>query len=253
VALALNLLTEEGLPHFHRLLAVYLGTDSIWAKWNNLWTAEEDRHGAILHDYTRDAGVFDPVVIEKMQFDYIKAGFEPEWDKDPYRVFVYTSLQERATQVSHANTGKYASQYEPTIGTVLANVAKEEARHYTFYRSVFKAVLERDPNQGLVAAAKIMPAIDMPGVNMPHFRELADVVRRAEIYGPRDYLRIVDELIKYWSIDTMEGLNDLGRKAQEKIMGIPARLERIAQVMEQKTKPKSFAFDVIFNREFAME
>jgi broad specificity phosphatase PhoE len=48
-------------------------------------------------------------------------------------------------------------------------------------------------------------------------------------------------------------LNDLGRKAQEKIMGIPARLERIANVMEQKTKPKSFAFDVVFNRVFAME
>src|SRR5437868_13735454 len=72
VALALNLLTEEGLPHFHRLLAVYLGTDSIWAKWNNLWTAEEDRHGAILHDYTRDARIFDPLVIEKMQFDYLR-------------------------------------------------------------------------------------------------------------------------------------------------------------------------------------
>ncbi|HXG70091.1 MAG TPA: acyl-ACP desaturase [Gemmatimonadaceae bacterium] len=253
VALALNLLTEEGLPHFHRLLAVYLGTTSHWATWNNLWTAEEDRHGAILHDYTRDAGIFNPVVIEKMQFDYIRAGFEPEWDKDPYRVFVYTSLQERATQVSHANTGKFASQFEPTIGTVLQNVAKEEARHYTFYRSVFKGVLERDPNQGLIAAAKIMPAIDMPGVNMPHFRELADVVRRAEIYGPRDYMRIVDELIKYWSVDTMEGLNDLGRKAQEKIMGIPARLERIAKVMELKTKPKTFSFDVIFSREFAME
>jgi len=253
VALALNLLTEEGLPHFHRLLAVYLGTTSHWATWNNLWTAEEDRHGAILHDYTRDAGIFNPVVIEKMQFDYIRAGFEPEWDKDPYRVFVYTSLQERATQVSHANTGKFASQFEPTIGTVLQNVAKEEARHYTFYRSAFKGVLERDPNQGLIAAAKIMPAIDMPGVNMPHFRELADVVRRAEIYGPRDYMRIVDELIKYWSVDTMEGLNDLGRKAQEKIMGIPARLERIAQVMELKTKPKTFSFDVIFSREFAME
>ena len=36
-------------------------------------------------------------------------------------------------------------------------------------------------------------------------------------------------------------------------MAIPARLERIAQVMELKTKPKSFAFDVIFNREFAMD
>ena len=29
-ALALNMLTEEGLPHFHRLLAVYLGDDSHW-------------------------------------------------------------------------------------------------------------------------------------------------------------------------------------------------------------------------------
>src|SRR5678809_1045642 len=227
VAVALNLLTEEGLPHFHRLLAAYLGGDTFWTKWTNLWTAEEDRHGAVLHDYTRDSRILDNPVLERMQFEYLRAGFEPTWDKDPYRVFVYTTLQERATQVSHANTGKLAGGYEPTIGTVLANVAKEEARHYTFYRSVFKAVLERDPNQGLVAAAKIMPAIDMPGVNMPHFRELADVVRRAQIYGPRDYLRIVEELIKYWSIDTMDGLNDLGRKAQEKIMEIPARLERI--------------------------
>ncbi|HLB10483.1 MAG TPA: acyl-ACP desaturase, partial [Gemmatimonadaceae bacterium] len=38
VALALNLLTEEGLPHFHRLLAVYLGSTSFWSKWTNLWT-----------------------------------------------------------------------------------------------------------------------------------------------------------------------------------------------------------------------
>ena len=253
VALALNLLTEEGLPHFHRILAVYLGDDSHWQTWNNLWTAEEDRHGVILHDYTRDAQVFDPVVIEKMQFDYMRAGFAPEWDRDPYRVFVYTSLQERATQMSHANTGKLASETEPMIGTVLANVAKEEARHFAFYRSVFKEVLDRDPNQALESAAKIMPAIDMPGVNMPHFRELADVVRRAGIYGPRDYLKIVEEQIKFWALDKMTGLNEAGRKAQEKIMGIPARLERIADIMEAKTKPKTFSFDVIFRREFAME
>jgi acyl-[acyl-carrier-protein] desaturase len=253
VALALNLLTEEGLPHFHRILAVYLGDQSHWMTWTNLWTAEEDRHGVILHDYTRDAEVFDRVVIEKMQFDYMRAGFAPDWDRDPYRVFVYTSLQERATQFSHANTGKLASETEPTIGLVLANVAKEEARHFTFYRSVFKAVLERDPNQALESAAKIMPAIDMPGVNMPHFRELADVVRRAGIYGPRDYLKIVEEQIKFWAIDKLIDLNAVGRKAQEKIMGIPARLERIAGVMETKTKPKTFSFDVIFRREFAME
>src|SRR5690349_2711904 len=35
VALALNLLTEEGLPHFHRLIATHLGNDSAWCEWNN--------------------------------------------------------------------------------------------------------------------------------------------------------------------------------------------------------------------------
>ena len=253
VALALNLLTEEGLPHFHRLLAVYLGSDSFWSRWTNLWTAEEDRHGAVLHDYSRDSQLLDNPTLEKMQFEYLRAGFEPAWDRDPYRVFVYTTLQERATQVSHANTGKLASEYEPTIGTVLSNVAKEEARHYAFYREIFRAVLKRDPNRALESAATVMPSIDMPGVNMPHFREMADVIRRAGIYGPRDYLRIIEEQIRYWAIEAIEGLDEMGKKAQEKILGIPARLGRVADAMETRSRAKTFAFAVAFAREFEMK
>ena len=250
VALCLNMLTEEGLPHFHRLLATYLGGDTFWAKWNNLWTAEEDRHGVILHDYMHDTRILDTPIVERMQFEYLKAGFEPAWDKDPYRVFVYTTLQERATQISHANTGKLAGSYEPLIGTVLANVAKEEARHYTFYRTVFKEVLARDPNRGLASCAEVMPSIDMPGINMPNFREMGDVIRRAGIYGPRDYLTIVQEQIRFWAIETMEGLDDVGKRAQEKILGIPKRLERIADAMETRSKVKTFSFAVAFAGEF---
>ena len=252
VALALNLLTEEGLPHFHRLLAVYLGSDSFWSRWTNLWTAEEDRHGAVLHDYTRDSQILNNPILERMQFEYLKAGFEPAWDKDPYRVFVYTTLQERATQMSHANTGRVASEYEPTIGMVLSNVAKEEARHYAFYRSIFSEVLERDPNRALESAAEVMPSIDMPGVNMPHFREMADVIRRAGIYGPRDYQKIVEEQIRFWDIESVEGLDERGKRAQEKIVAIPARLERIADAMESRSRAKTFQFAVAFAQEFEM-
>jgi acyl-[acyl-carrier-protein] desaturase len=252
VALALNLLTEEGLPHFHRLLAVYLGNESIWTRWTNLWTAEEDRHGAILHDYMHDSKLVDSPILERMQFEYLKAGFQPAWDQDPYRVFVYTSLQERATQVSHANTGKLASVNEPLIGEVLANVAKEEARHYVFYRAIFAEVLKRDPDNALYSASLLMPSIDMPGLNMPHFREMADVIRRAGIYGPRDYLRIVDELIKFWKIETITGLKEMGQKAQEKILSIPDRLTRVADMMETRSRAKTFQFAVAFNKEFEM-
>lgn len=252
-ALALNMLTEEGLPHFHRLLATHLGDDSHWQAWNHLWTAEEDRHGVILHDYLHEARIVNQRHLEAMQFEYLRAGFTPDWDKDPYRVFAYTTLQERATQQSHGETGKLIGQYEPLLGEVLANVASEEARHFTFYRTIFAEILARDPNEALVSAAHILPSIEMPGHTMPGFRDLADVIRRAGIYGPRDYLRIVQEQLRYWRIDALEGLNAAGRKAQEKILGIPERLARIADYIESKSKAKTFNFEVVFNREFAME
>jgi acyl-[acyl-carrier-protein] desaturase len=252
-ALVVNLLTEEGLPHFHRLLAVYLGDDSHWRTWNNLWTAEEDRHGAILHDYVRDTRLLDQRRLEEMQFSYLQTGFHPEWDKDPYRVFAYTTLQERATQQSHAETGKLVAQYEPLLGEVLNNVATEEARHFSFYRTVFEEILQRDPDEALVSASHILPSIDMPGHTIPGFRDIADVIRRAGIYGPRDYMRIVQEQIRYWRIETLNGLNELGKRAQEKILEIPERLQRIAERIETRSKAKTFSFDVVFNREFAMD
>ncbi len=252
-ALALNLLTEEGLPHFHRLLAVHLPEDSHWRNWNNLWTAEEDRHGAVLHDYLRDTRILDQRRLEVMQFSYLKSGFQPDWDKDPYRVFAYTTLQERATQQSHAETGRIAGEYEPLLGEVLSNIATEEARHFSFYRTIFEEILVRDPDEALISAAHILPSIEMPGHSMPNFREIADVIRRSGIYGPRDYLRIVQEQIRYWKIETVTGLNELGKRAQEKILEIPERLQRIAERIETKSVAKTFSFEVVFNREFAME
>jgi acyl-[acyl-carrier-protein] desaturase len=252
-ALALNLLTEEGLPHFHRLLAVYLPDDSHWRHWNNLWTAEEDRHGAVLHDYIHDTRILNQRRLEEMQFSYLKSGFQPEWDKDPYRVFAYTTLQERATQQSHAETGRIVGNYEPLLGEVLANIATEEARHFNFYRTIFEEILLRDPDEALISAAHILPSIEMPGASMPNFRDIADVIRRSGIYGPRDYLRIVQEQIRYWKIDALNGLSELGKRAQEKILEIPDRLQRITDRIESKHMSKTFSFEVVFNREFAME
>lgn len=253
VAVALNLLTEEGLPHFHRLLATHLGDDNVWSKWNFLWTAEEDRHGGILRDYARDARLFQFKQIEMMQFAYQAAGFTPEWDKDPYRVFVYTSLQERATQIAHANTGKNAGAHEPTLQGILASVAADEARHYSFYRSVFKAILGIDPNRALQSALAIMPSIEMPGLTVPHFKEMADIIRRIGIYGPWDYKKIVDELVEFWRIEVLTGLNEAGRRAQEKIMKVSERLKKVAEYLDQKTEKKTFSFEFLYGRILAME
>lgn len=253
VAVALNLITEEGLPHFHRLIAVAFGDESYLRRWNNLWTAEEDRHGVVIHDYCRASGILHGPSLDQLQFDYLRAGFHPEWERDPYRLFAYTTMQERATQYSHVRTGKVAASYEPVIANILYRVAGDEARHFGFYRRVFAELLDRDPSRAMVSASRIMPAIEMPGSSMPNFGLFSDVVRRAGVYGPREYLKIVEEQIDFWRIEARTGLDALAREAQEKILEIPARLERVAEIVEQRAKPKTYTFDLVWQRSFSME
>jgi len=248
VAVALNLLTEEGLPHFHRLIATHMGNDSVWRAWNNVWTAEEDRHGCAMRDYVRDARLFNMGALEKLQYQYIAAGFDPEWEQDPYRLMAYTSLQEKATQVSHANTGRLAGAHEPMLQKVLAHLAGDESRHYQFYRSSFAEILRVDPNRALVALLKVTLGFAMPGHNIAGFSEMSEVLDRSGIFGTRQYLKIVEELLEYWQIGAMTGLNHEGEKAQERLMKVPARLARVAEYAETKKQARSVQFDFLDGR-----
>ncbi len=252
VALALNLLTEEGLPHFHRLVAVYMGYEGPWADWNNLWTAEEDRHGCVLRDYVREARVFDMTHLERMQYQYIESGFNPNWHGDPYRLLAYTSLQEKATQTAHSNAGRIAGNHEPKLQKILAHISADEARHYAFYRDSFSAVLKADTNRALAALASVAPALAMPGHNIEGYAQMSEVERRAGIYGPREYLKLVEDLVRHWAIDKMTGLTTLGRTAQEKVMTLPRRLARMADYIESKAHDRTFSFDFIYRRAFEM-
>lgn len=253
ISLVMGLVTEEGLPHFHRLIALHMGDDTYWRDWNNLWTAEEDRHGAVLHDYLLQANIVHPRVVEELQFQYIRNGFNPDWERNPYRLLAYTSLQERATQVCHANNGKAAGAYDPLIARVLERVATEEARHFHFYRSVFGELLARDPNEALAAAERVIRQFEMPGGSMPGYRDMMDVIRRAGLYGPRDFLKIVEEQIEHWGIAALTGLDAAGRQAQEAILSYPSRLLRVVEHMESRSSSKTFSFELVYQREFAME
>ena len=253
VALALNLLTEEGLPHFHRLLAVYLGSDSFWSKWTNLWTAEEDRHGAVLHDYTRDSQLLNNPELERMQFEYLKAGFEPAWDKDPYRVFVYTTLQERATQVSHANTGKLASRVRADD--------RRRALERREGRGAALRVLSADLQGGAQARSESRARLGRRdhAVDRHAGREHAELPRDGGRHSPRRDLWPAGLSADRRGAD--QELGDRGARGARRDRspgagedhGHSARLERISDAMETRSKAKTFSFVVAFAREFAME
>ena len=54
-ALAVNLLTEDNLPHYFRTISVMSDGDA-WATWARRWTAEEGRHAIVIR--LQDARLF---------------------------------------------------------------------------------------------------------------------------------------------------------------------------------------------------
>jgi acyl-[acyl-carrier-protein] desaturase len=250
--IALNLVTEEGLPLFHQALGEVLPKGAHFWTWLHRWTAEEDRHAHVISAYTSLTGILDEIELDRMRFAYVRSGWESGWDGDPYRVFVYTSLQERATQIAHSRTAGMAGQYEEVIGDFLKVVARDEARHFAFYRSVFAEILERDLDQALVSAAAVMPLMAMPGGSMPQFRELAEVASRSGIYTLRDYRGIVQELLKFWRIDSRTPRTEHGKRSQAALLSIPGRLNRIADRLEASRTARAFSFDVAFRQEFVL-
>lgn len=252
VSVMLNLLTEEGLPHFHRIIAEHVGSQAIWQRWTRLWTAEEDRHGNVMRDYARDAALFEPGALDRLQFDFLDAGFDPEWAGSPYRLLAYTSLQERATQISHANTARLAAAQEPLLQKVLARLAGDEARHCAFYRDAFGLALAADPDAALLELASVAPKLSMPGGTIAGFQMMAEVERLAGVFGPRQYAALVAESLAYWGIDKVEPQGSEARRARDALMALPARLEVLADRLDHRRHLKTFEFDFLRDRQAAL-
>jgi acyl-[acyl-carrier-protein] desaturase len=229
-AIVLNLLTEEGLPHFHRLLAQHLGYDheSPWYRWTNTWTAEEDRHGVVMHDWLREAHIVDMTEVEKLQHQYLCGGFDPRWES-PYMIIAYTVLQERATQVSHAAAGQLSMADEPLIGSILKRVAADEARHYGFYKRVLALLLGQDPSGVLESVAHVMRTFTMPGHTISVYGDLAYIEQRIGAFGPLQYADIIAEVTEDLELLHLSGLTSGGQRAQDRIAGVHATLRKKAE------------------------
>ncbi|URE08617.1 hypothetical protein MUK42_35377 [Musa troglodytarum] len=118
VCLVGNMITEEALPTYENVLNTFDGTrdetgasTTAWARWTRKWTAEENRHGDVLSKYLYLSGRLNMRQIETTIQHLIGAGMMIEADNDPYRGFVYTSFQERATFISHGNTARKAKEH----------------------------------------------------------------------------------------------------------------------------------------------
>jgi len=268
VVLIGDMVTEEALPTYQTLLNTFEGcddptgtTDSSWSRWSRGWTSEENRHGDLLNKYLYLGGRTDMRNVEETIQHLITSGFNPEAQKDPYRGFVYTSFQERATKISHGNVGKLArDEGDKHLGKICAVIAGDEGRHEKAYQRFVTEILKRDPDGLIEVFGQMMRSqIVMPAELMTDggeedlYNDFSAVAQRLGVYTAVDYAEILDHLVRIWDLEHIEGLSSEAEKEREYLCRLPGRFKKLAERSMNKTKkvtedPKEVAFKWIHNR-----
>ena len=245
VVLVGDMVTEEALPNYAislNLLARDEKGDAPdpWARWMRGWTAEENRHGDLLNAFLRLTGRVDMRAVEVTVNHLIARGFNPRTDPDPYAGLIYTSFQERATMISHANVGKLAlKDGDANLSKICAKIAGDESRHAAFYTRIMGEVMDQDPERGVMIFRNMLRRIiAMPGRHMHDgetpdlFDRFAAVAQRLGVYTVRDYAEIVAHLVETWKIST-RSLSGTAAKAQDFLCLQSERLASLADSVAQ--------------------
>jgi acyl-[acyl-carrier-protein] desaturase len=245
-----NMITEEALPTYQTFFNLLKGineegniaSDRGWVRWSRAWTAEENRHGDLLNKYLYLSGRADMKQVEITIHNLIYNGFDPKTEQDPYQAMIYTSFQERATKISHVNTGKLADKAgDDVLSRICKTIAGDEARHERAYKSFMAEIFQIDPNGALLAFEKMMKKqIAMPAILMDNaksddnlFTRFSAITQKMGIYTTFDYATIIKHLTEQWKIETLTGLSDYAARAQEYLSTLADRYRRIAERMKE--------------------
>ena len=245
VSLIGNMITEEALPSYQTYFNLIDGinteqsltSDNAWVTWSRQWTAEENRHGDLLNKYLYLSGRADMRQVEMTIQTLISNGFDANTDHDPYQAMVYTSFQERATKISHLNTGKLAQKAgDSVLQRICTTISGDEGRHERAYKTFMRQIFEIDPNGAILAFEKMMrKQIAMPAILIDKnnddniFARFSAITQKMGIYTAWDYAEIVEHLVDFWKIENLTGLNGPAAKAQEYLSTLAKRYMRVAE------------------------
>jgi acyl-[acyl-carrier-protein] desaturase len=232
-AFEINLLTEDNLPSYHRLIHREFGKgDGAWMAWVGRWTAEEGRHAIVLRDYLTVTRNIDPVALERGRMATMQRGFDFD-GPDVLHSFAYVAFQELATRISHRNTGRYSD--DPVADRIMIRIATDENLHMVFYRDIVAAALALRPSETVRAIADEVLAFKMPGIGIPGFRRKAAEIAKAGIYdirGHRD--EVLLPLLSYWKIFDLTELDGTAEEALRKLAEHLDALEVSARHAEER-------------------
>jgi len=228
-----NLLTEDNLPSYHRLIHGMFGSgDGAWINWVGQWTAEEGRHAIVLRDYLTVTRNLDPQALERSRMHMLKQGYDRP-TTDPLRGLAYVALQEVATRASHRNTGRYSD--DPVADKIMLRISTDENLHAAFYRDILVAAAEVYPSSTVEAVVAEIMCFEMPGAGIVGFRRKAAEIALAGIFDTRiHYDEVVMPLVRKLRIFELEGLTPAAEAARTELAAFLVTLETSAKRLEER-------------------
>lgn len=260
VVLIGDMITEEALPSYQTELNRMEGvndptgtSDSPWAQWSRGWTSEENRHGDLLNKYLYLIGRVNMRAVEQTIQRLIGNGFSTDSQGNAFKVFIYTSFQERATKISHRNVGAIArAQGDAGLAKICNQIANDEARHEEAYKRFMDKIFEIDTANAMLCFRDMMKGmVAMPAENMDDgqdfnlYDKFAAVAQRIGVYTAKDYADIIDNLVARWKLTTIEGLSGEAAQAQDYLCGLADRYRKLADRFEKRAKnqpPMAFSW-----------
>jgi acyl-[acyl-carrier-protein] desaturase len=232
-AFEVNLLTEDNLPSYHRLIHGMFGKgDGAWINWVGRWTAEEGRHAIVLRDYLTVTRNIDPIALERGRMRQLRQGYDHD-AHSTLRGLAYVAFQELATRISHRNTGRYSQ--DPVADRIMVRIAADENLHMVFYRDILAAALQIQPSRAVQAIVAEVLGFEMPGASIPAFLRKAAAIAKAGIYDIRIHRdEVLLPILKHWRIFELTGLDPAAEDARRRLAEHLETLDRAAKRFEEK-------------------
>ena len=232
-ALFVNVLTEDNLPYYFRDIERMFGGEGAWGHWVRRWTAEEGRHGQVIHDYLAVTRSVDPATLERARMAQVQCGQVPQ-PPNALEGLAYVALQELATRISHFNTGNHID--DSAGKAIMRRVAFDENLHFLFYRDAMRAAIKIDPSGSVVAIAKQVKSFAMPGVGIADFDAHARTIADAGIYDlsiHHDQI-LQPVVLRDWNLPSLTGLSGVAEAARDRLMKLVDRIGRVGRIMVER-------------------
>ncbi|MCP2288163.1 acyl-ACP desaturase [Nocardia amikacinitolerans] len=237
VAMITNLLTEDNLPSYHRVISENFARDGAWGTWIGRWTAEENRHAIAMRDYLVCTRAVDPVALENDRMVHLTRGVHtPPGFGGVCDQIAYVTFQELATRVSHRTTGQVCD--DPVADRMLQRIAADENLHMVFYRNVAGAAFDIDPDQAMESVTMVVKNFAMPGAGMPNWRRNGVLMVKHGIYDLRQHLdEVVLPVLRIWKVLERDDFTARGERSRDELGEYLDKLARdVVRFEEQRER-----------------